>query len=465
MPPLPRPVWGAAAPTAVAFSAAAATAAATAAAATTATTANATATTTSVTTTTVTATTTSAITIATDVTAATAAPHVLGAHAVGAHHHQPHRQHHHLLRLPSPTAVAAVAGLHFEGGAPPGGGGGGAGGGGGGGGRWRSGGPGDHAPPPAVGGAMDAGAGDSRRRWRVRAAVALPPLPLPPRPYEEDVPDGLCHMSDSTLATALASILTAGGGAVPPPAPLPPPTCGASLFYSTSPQPFPLVAYTSRLVTYAGASRAALLGALDLLSRAGAASPLLRLSDRSVHRLLVAAVTVAAKVVDDEVFSNAHYAAVGGVPSVPEMNALEAHLLRVLGWEVGVSPDAYRRWEWALLLHAGGAAGAGTGGAPPGAAPGGVVGGAGDGGGSCGGGGSRGVVGSTAAAAAAAAAAAGSGVVTGAAATAASVASVMAAAVGDADTKPAAAFRVGLPPGATVRATVPATHGLHAVGA
>lgn len=291
---------------------------------------------------------------------------------------------------------------------------------------------------------MDMDAAESRRRWRMRTAVPLPPPPLPPRPYEEDVPDGLGHLSDSTLASALASILTAGGGAVPPPNPLPPPTCGASLFYSTSPQPFPLVAYTSRLVTYAGASRAALLGALDLLSRAGAASPLLRLSDRSVHRLLVAAVTVAAKVVDDEVFSNAHYAAVGGVPSVPEMNALEAHLLRVLGWEVGVSPDAYRRWEWALLLHAGGGA--------PGVAPGGVVG---------GGGGSRGVVGSAAAAAAVVA-----GAVTGAA-SAVPVSSVVAAAVVEADAKPGpgAAFRMGLPPVPTVRATVPATHGLHAVGA
>lgn len=292
---------------------------------------------------------------------------------------------------------------------------------------------------------MDTGAAESRRRWRVRMTVPLPQPPSPPRPYEEDVPDGLGHLSDSALASALASILTAGGGAVPPPNPLPPPTCGASLFYSTSPQPFPLVAYTSRLVTYAGASRAALLGALDLLSRAGAASPLLRLSDRSVHRLLVAAVTVAAKVVDDEVFSNAHYAAVGGVPSVPEMNALEAHLLRVLGWEVGVSPDAYRRWEWALLLHAGGAGG----GAAPGVAPRGVVGAA---------GGSRGVVGSAAVASAGVA-----GAVTGS--PAAPVASVPATAVIEPEAKPGAAFRVGLPPVPTVRATVPPTHGLHAVGA
>ncbi|OSX80361.1 hypothetical protein BU14_0053s0025 [Porphyra umbilicalis] len=81
------------------------------------------------------------------------------------------------------------------------------------------------------------------------------------------------------------------------------------------------------------------------------ADPLLRLCDRNVHRLLVAAIAVAAKVHDDEVFSNAHYAAVGGVPSVPEMNALEAYMLRVLGWGVGLDRDGYRRWEVALLLH------------------------------------------------------------------------------------------------------------------
>eukprot|EP00168_Porphyra_purpurea_P012073 TRINITY_DN3136_c0_g1_i3.p4 TRINITY_DN3136_c0_g1~~TRINITY_DN3136_c0_g1_i3.p4 ORF type:complete len:135 (+),score=21.98 TRINITY_DN3136_c0_g1_i3:533-937(+) len=33
------------------------------------------------------------------------------------------------------------------------------------------------------------------------------------------------------------------------------------------------------------------------------------------------------------------------------MNGLEAHLLWVLGWRVGLKPAAYRRWEMALLMH------------------------------------------------------------------------------------------------------------------
>eukprot|EP00662_Eupelagonemidae_sp_cell21_P041784 gene41784-29999_t len=58
----------------------------------------------------------------------------------------------------------------------------------------------------------------------------------------------------------------------------------------------------------------------------------------NVHRLLVAALCVAAKWRDDHYYANEFYAAVGGV-SVTELNRLEAELLRLCDWAVCVGGE------------------------------------------------------------------------------------------------------------------------------
>lgn len=57
---------------------------------------------------------------------------------------------------------------------------------------------------------------------------------------------------------------------------------------------------------------------------------------RNVHRLLLCSVLVAAKMQDDDCFSNKAYAEIGGI-SCAELNALEARLLTGIGWRVRVS--------------------------------------------------------------------------------------------------------------------------------
>lgn len=64
------------------------------------------------------------------------------------------------------------------------------------------------------------------------------------------------------------------------------------------------------------------------------------LTFRNIHRLVIVAVMVAAKLRDDIYYSNAYYASIGGV-SNREINELEVELLLSLNWETYVSFEEY----------------------------------------------------------------------------------------------------------------------------
>jgi hypothetical protein len=68
--------------------------------------------------------------------------------------------------------------------------------------------------------------------------------------------------------------------------------------------------------------------------------PSLRITALSVHRLLITAVLVAAKFLDDSYFNNAYYAKVGGI-SLEEMNALELDFLLRCDFRLHVVPEAF----------------------------------------------------------------------------------------------------------------------------
>lgn len=68
------------------------------------------------------------------------------------------------------------------------------------------------------------------------------------------------------------------------------------------------------------------------------------LTTHNVHRLFLACLLVAVQYWEDLVYSNAHYAAAGGV-LVREINRLERVLLTILDFDLKVSPDQYRLYE------------------------------------------------------------------------------------------------------------------------
>lgn len=124
-----------------------------------------------------------------------------------------------------------------------------------------------------------------------------------------------------------------------------------SAFYSVSVPDLSTATYVDRLVTYCKASPAVLLVALVLLDRLGSgdgADPRLRVNGYNLHRLLVTAVMLACKSVEDRTFSAAHFAAIGGVEGAAEMAKLERLMLAALDWRLVVEEETLALYECRL---------------------------------------------------------------------------------------------------------------------
>lgn len=150
----------------------------------------------------------------------------------------------------------------------------------------------------------------------------------------------LASLTESQLTDAVAAVLGHIMGDTHPGA-LPASSDPLSLFYGTNTQPFSLEFYIKRVAKHSGASPSALVVALALLNRWGG----LALCELNIHRAVTTAVMLAAKWLDDVVYSNGHYASVGGVPSQGEMNALEVVMLTGIGWNVAVGKEEFEEWE------------------------------------------------------------------------------------------------------------------------
>lgn len=73
------------------------------------------------------------------------------------------------------------------------------------------------------------------------------------------------------------------------------------------------------------------------------------LTERSRHRVFLAAVVAAHKQLDDEPFSNAYAALIGGVP-LAEMNRMEHALVGALDFRLAVNDDEWRAMHTSLLF-------------------------------------------------------------------------------------------------------------------
>eukprot|EP01065_Artemidia_motanka_P004177 TRINITY_DN12003_c0_g1_i1.p1 TRINITY_DN12003_c0_g1~~TRINITY_DN12003_c0_g1_i1.p1 ORF type:complete len:246 (+),score=65.21 TRINITY_DN12003_c0_g1_i1:86-739(+) len=98
--------------------------------------------------------------------------------------------------------------------------------------------------------------------------------------------------------------------------------------------------YLHRMERYTHASEECYLSALILIDRLIHRHPRIRVTSYNVHRLVLVAVMAAAKYRDDVYYSNAYYAAVGGI-SLAELNYMERELLRMLELDCGVSFEDY----------------------------------------------------------------------------------------------------------------------------
>jgi len=80
--------------------------------------------------------------------------------------------------------------------------------------------------------------------------------------------------------------------------------------------------------------------ALIYIERLTKMHPEISFSALSWHRLIITAITLAAKFHEDTYYSNNYYAEVGGV-SLRELNMLEQLFLKMIDWKLQVSPEEY----------------------------------------------------------------------------------------------------------------------------
>lgn len=121
-----------------------------------------------------------------------------------------------------------------------------------------------------------------------------------------------------------------------------------SVFFSIAKPDIPTVEYVRRLVNYTQCSPSAFIVMLIYLDRIASKNKQLVITPYNLHRLLVTALTLSCKMLDDRCFANAHYAKVGGIRTAREMNRLELQFLLYVDYRLHVKPELYHEKEFAL---------------------------------------------------------------------------------------------------------------------
>lgn len=124
-----------------------------------------------------------------------------------------------------------------------------------------------------------------------------------------------------------------------------------SVYFSVTRPAIPTKDYLRRLVTYTQSSPSAFVVMLIYMDRIARKNQRLLVTPYNMHRLLVTALTLACKMLDDRCFSNVHYAKVGGIPTTKEMNRLELQFLKYIDYSLHVNVDQYRAKLVSLENH------------------------------------------------------------------------------------------------------------------
>ncbi|KAF9187429.1 hypothetical protein BGZ51_006261 [Haplosporangium sp. Z 767] len=173
------------------------------------------------------------------------------------------------------------------------------------------------------------------------------PSPEPTAPTQRDDPVGVIlvpeyfHQADMTHLTIMIADmlcrLTAHNDQIP--------LTSANLtrFHSRAPPQISVYDYLRRIVKYTSLERACLLVILIYIDRVCERVKTFTISSLTVHRFIIASVTLAAKAVCDSYCTNSHYAKVGGL-STQELNTLEVEFLGLIEWRVAVEGSVMQRY-------------------------------------------------------------------------------------------------------------------------
>lgn len=102
--------------------------------------------------------------------------------------------------------------------------------------------------------------------------------------------------------------------------------------------------YLMRIAKYFQCSRECFVLCLIYIDRIVKLHPEFTICNLNIHRLLVTGVMLAAKFFDDDYYSNAYYAKVGGIRT-KEANVLECQFLQLIDWRLHVTPQEYDQYR------------------------------------------------------------------------------------------------------------------------
>eukprot|EP00898_Chlorokybus_atmophyticus_P000698 jgi/Chlat1/1629/Chrsp127S01888 len=116
-----------------------------------------------------------------------------------------------------------------------------------------------------------------------------------------------------------------------------------TVFHGLRPPVIGVHSYLERIFKYANCSPSCFIVAYCYIDRLATRHASMPLTSLNVHRLIIAAVMIAAKFLDDAYYNNAYYAKVGGVTTA-EMNRLELEFLFRMDFRLTVDPEEYERY-------------------------------------------------------------------------------------------------------------------------
>lgn len=123
-----------------------------------------------------------------------------------------------------------------------------------------------------------------------------------------------------------------------------------TVFHAQSTPEISVRDYLIRINKYGGFSNSVTVAALIYIDRVIEDNPHIVVSSRTVHRLLITAMLLAAKFNDDVHLGNAAFAQIGGIRT-PELNRLEVHFLKLCQFNLVVSAELYATTVSAFETH------------------------------------------------------------------------------------------------------------------
>lgn len=121
-----------------------------------------------------------------------------------------------------------------------------------------------------------------------------------------------------------------------------------SKFHAACIPSLPILEYLTRFYEHSGSSDSAFVLAVIYIDRIQQ-HPDLKACSINIHRLLLTAILVATKFIDDRCYNNKYFARLGGV-SLAEINSLELEFLFILGFNLNVEPPLYEKYARALQV-------------------------------------------------------------------------------------------------------------------